>query len=118
MTALTIADLPSRWLASDIPETAIRFIRVGEPVAINLDAFPDHTFAGTVKRIGDLVDPQTRTIKVRSELNNSAGQFRPEMFATIRLSRGFRPAMVISKSALYQEQDNTAVFRELRRGEF
>ena len=65
-----------------------------------------------------VVDPQTRTIKVRAELNNSAGQFRPEMFATIRLSQGFRPAMVISKSALYQEQDRTTVFRELRRGEF
>jgi cobalt-zinc-cadmium efflux system membrane fusion protein len=118
MPVMTIADLSTVWVASDIPETAIRFIRVGEPVAINLDAFPDHTFTGTVKRIGDLVDPQTRTIKVRTELNNSAGQFRPEMFATIRLSRGFRPAMVISKSALYQEQDSTTVFRELRRGEF
>jgi cobalt-zinc-cadmium efflux system membrane fusion protein len=118
MPVMTIADLSTVWVASDIPETAIRFIRVGEPVAINIDAFPDRTFTGTVKRIGDLVDPQTRTIRVRSELNNSAGQFRPEMFATIRLSQGSRPAMVISKSALYQEQDNTAVFRELRRGEF
>jgi cobalt-zinc-cadmium efflux system membrane fusion protein len=118
MPVMTIADLSTVWVASDVPETAIRFIRIGEPVEITIDAFPDRTFTGTVKHIADLVDPQTRTIKVRAELNNSAGQFRPEMFATIRHSQGSRPALVIPKAALFQEQDRTTVFRELRRGEF
>jgi membrane fusion protein, heavy metal efflux system len=118
MPVMTIADLSTVWVSADVPETAIRFIRVGEPVAITLSAFPDQTFTGKVKRIGDLVDPQTRTIKVRAELDNSSGQFRPEMFATIRHSQGSKLAMVIPKSALFQQQDRITVFRESKKGEF
>jgi membrane fusion protein, heavy metal efflux system len=118
MPVMTIADLSTVWVAADVPETAIRLIRIGEPVSITISAFPDRTFRGTVKRIGDLVDPQTRTIKVRAELDNSSGQFRPEMFATIRHSQGLKKAMVIPKSALFQQQDRTTVFRERSRGEF
>jgi cobalt-zinc-cadmium efflux system membrane fusion protein len=118
MPVITIADLNTVWVTADVPESAIRFIRVGDPVTIGLSAFPDRTFSGRVKRIGDLVDPQTRTIKVRAELDNSSGQLRPEMFATIRHSQGSKRAMVIPKSALYQQQDRITVFRERKRGEF
>lgn len=118
MPVMTVADLSTVWVSADVPETAIRFIRVGEPVEIAISAFPDRTFTGRVKRIGDLVDPQTRTIKVRAELDNSSGQLRPEMFATIRHSRGSKRAMVIPKSALFQEQDRITVFHERSPGEF
>ena len=115
---VTIADLGTVWVASDVPETAIRFIRIGEPVSITMPAFPNRTFTGRVKRISDLVDPQTRTIKVRAELDNSSGQFRPEMSATIRHSQGTRLATVIPKSALFQQEDRTTVFREISHGKF
>jgi membrane fusion protein, heavy metal efflux system len=118
MPVMTIADLNTVWVSADVPETSIRFIRVGEAVSINMPAFPDRTFTGRVKRIGDLVDPQTRTIKVRAELDNSQGLFRPEMFATVRYSQGSKLAAVIPKSALFQQQDRTTVFRELSPGEF
>jgi cobalt-zinc-cadmium efflux system membrane fusion protein len=118
MPVMTIADLSTVWVAADIPETAIRFIRIGESVSIAMSAFPDRAFTGRVTGIADLVDPQTRTIKVRAELDNSSGQFRPEMFATVRHSQGARPATVIPKSALFQQQDRTTVFRERNRGEF
>jgi len=115
---MTIADLSTVWVSADVPETAIRLIRIGEPVSITIPAFPDSTFTARVRRIGDLVDPQTRTIKVRAELDNSSGQFRPEMFATIRHSQGSRTAIVIPKSALFQQQDRTTVFRQRSDGEF
>jgi cobalt-zinc-cadmium efflux system membrane fusion protein len=115
---LTVADLSIVWVSADVPENAIRLIQVGEPVLITLPAFPDQTFRGRVKRVGDLVDPQTRTIKVRAELNNTDGRLRPEMFATIRHTHGARQAIVIPKSALFQQQDRTTVFRERAPGEF
>ena len=118
MPVLTIADLSTVWVSADVPETAIRFIQVGEPVSITMPAFPDRAFTGRVKRIFDLVDPQTRTIKVRAELDNSQGQFRPEMFAIVRHSQGSKTATVIPKSALFQQQDRTTVFRVRNRGEF
>jgi membrane fusion protein, heavy metal efflux system len=115
---LTIADLTTIWISADVPETSIRLIRLGEPVSISLPAYPDHEFHGTVKRIGDLVDPQTRTIKVRAELGNPSGRLRPEMFATIRYSLGFTAALVIPKPALFQQQDRTTVFLERGPAEF
>jgi cobalt-zinc-cadmium efflux system membrane fusion protein len=115
---LTIADLSTVWVAADVPESSIRLIQVGEPVSITLSAFPDRTFTGRVKRIADQVDPQTRTIKVRAELNNPQAQFRPEMFATIRHSHGSEKSLVVPRSALFQQQDRTTVYLERAPGEF
>jgi membrane fusion protein, heavy metal efflux system len=115
---LTIADLSTVWVAADVPESKIGLIRVGEPVSIALAAFPDRTFTGRVKRIADQVDPQTRTIKVRAELDNSQGQFRPEMSATIRHSQGSEKSLVAPRSALFQQQDRTTVYVERAPGEF
>jgi len=115
---LTIADLSTVWVTADVPESRIRLIQKGEPVSITLAAFPDRTFTGRVKRIADQVDPQTRTIKVRAELSNPKGQFRPEMFATIRHSHGSTKSLIVPKSALFQQQDRTTVYVERAPGEF
>ena len=81
---MTIADLSTVWVTADIPEDRIRLIRIGETVEVSMPAFPGERLTGRVRRIGDAVDPQTRTIKVRAELANPVGRYRPEMFATIR----------------------------------
>ncbi len=81
---MTIADLSTVWGRSDVPESAIRFIQPGEPIDVQLTAYPGETFHGRVTRIADTVDPQTRTIKVRAEMSNAHERLRPEMFGTIR----------------------------------
>jgi cobalt-zinc-cadmium efflux system membrane fusion protein len=115
---LTIADLSTVWVAADVTETKIRLVQIGEPLFITFAAFPDKTFTGRVKRIADQVDPQTRTIKVRAELSNPEGQFRPEMFAMIRHTHGLVKSLVVPKSALFQEQERTSVYVERAPGEF
>jgi cobalt-zinc-cadmium efflux system membrane fusion protein len=115
---LTIADLRTVWVSADVPESAIRLIQVGERVAITFPAFPDRTFAGRVMRIGDLVDPETRTIKVRAELQNPQGQFRPEMFAQVRHDHGTRKLPVLPKGAVLQQEGQTLVYVERERGQF
>ena len=72
---LTIADLSSVWVTSDVPEIAIRLVKVGEPVAIQLAAYPGETLRGRVTQLGDTLDPQKRTVKVRAELSNPDGRF-------------------------------------------
>src|SRR5205814_10076338 len=81
---MTVADLSTLWASSDVPEAYIRFCRVGGTVQIELIAFPAEHFTGRVAHIADTLDPQTRTVKVRAELNNSSGRFRPEMYGRIR----------------------------------
>ena len=82
---MTIADLSTVWVTSDVPESSIRMVHNGERVDIELAAYPGEVFRGRVTQIADTVDPQTRTIKVRAEIHNARGRLRPEMFARIRL---------------------------------
>jgi cobalt-zinc-cadmium efflux system membrane fusion protein len=115
---MTIADLSTVWVTADVPEDRIRLIRTGEIVEISMPAFPGQRLTGRVTKIGDAVDPQTRTIKVRAELANPSEAYKPEMFATIRHVRGVSSLPVVPRAALLQQQDANTVFVERATGEF
>jgi membrane fusion protein, heavy metal efflux system len=115
---MTIADLSTVFMAADVPEDRIRFIQPGEHVEINLSAYPGEIFRGQVKRISDTVDPQTRTIKVRAELQNPAGRLRPEMFGEIRHKQGLRDMPVVPAGAIVQGDQRNVVYRENSPGVF
>ena len=103
-------------MAADVPESQIRLVTRGELVKITLSAYPDEVFTGTVARIADVVDPQTRTIKVRAALGNVQGRLRPEMFGEIRHEETFRKVPVIPSSAIVQSDQRTIVYREKSTG--
>jgi cobalt-zinc-cadmium efflux system membrane fusion protein len=115
---MTIADLSSVWVAADVPEALIRFVSVGERVAISFGAFPGETFSGRIARISDLLDPQTRTVKVRAELKNPGGRLRPEMFAQIRQNRGTQRLPIVPRGAVLQAEGRSTVFVERAKGEY
>jgi cobalt-zinc-cadmium efflux system membrane fusion protein len=115
---LTIADLSTVWVSSDVPESAIRFIEVGERIDVELTAYPGETFHGRVTRIADTVDPQTRTIKVRAEMDNSKGKLRPEMYGTIRHTDSMRTLPVVPAGAVTQGDGKTIVWVERAEGRF
>jgi cobalt-zinc-cadmium efflux system membrane fusion protein len=115
---MTIADLSTVWMSSDVPESMIRLIHVGDGVTITLVAYPGETFAGRVARIADVLDPQTRTVKVYVGLPNPQGRLRPEMFGSIRHTGAVRTVPVVPLSALVQEYGKSVVFLERAPGEF
>lgn len=115
---MTIADLSTVWVVSDVPESYIRFIQLGEPVEIELAAYPGETFHGRVARLADTVDAQTRTVKVRAEMDNRGGRFRPEMFGSIRHTESTQSLPVVPVGAVLQGDEQSVVFRELSRGVF
>jgi membrane fusion protein, heavy metal efflux system len=115
---MTVADLSTVWMSSDVPEPSIRLIRVGEEVEITLVAFPGEVLRGRVARIADTLDPQTRTLKVHVDLPNPVGLFRPEMFGSIRHSGRVRPQPVVPLSAIVQEYGHSVVFLEHGPGRF
>lgn len=114
----TIADLSTVWVSSDVPETAIRFIKVGEPLDIELSAYPNEHFRAAVRRIADSVDPTTRTVKVRAELQNPAGRLLPEMFGRVRHVETVAEMAAIPAQAILQGQSGTYVYRETEPGRF
>ena len=115
---MTIADLSTVWVTSQVPETYIRFVQVGERVEINLVAYPGETFDGRVSRIADTVDPQTRTVKVQAEMGNPQGRFRPEMFGSIHHIESTAMMTVIPFGAVVQDGNRTVVFVERAPGAF
>lgn len=115
---LTIADLRSVWVSSDVPENSIRLIKAGESVDITLDAYPDRSFNGRVARIADMLDPKTRAIKVMVELDNKGGLLRPEMFGRIRLLEAVLPTPVLPVGAIMQGDGRNVVYVEQSRGRF
>jgi cobalt-zinc-cadmium efflux system membrane fusion protein len=115
---MTIADLSTVWMSSDVPEPSIRFIRLGEPVEIILVAFPGEVLRGHVAQIADMLDPQTRTLRVHVDLPNPGGRFRPEMFGTMRHTGAVRSLPVVPMAAVVQEYGRNVVFVELAAGRF
>jgi cobalt-zinc-cadmium efflux system membrane fusion protein len=115
---MTIADLSTVWVSSDVPESAIRLIQPGERIDVELAAYPGETFHGKVTRIADVVDPQTRTIKVRAEMDNAHGKLRPEMYGTIRHTDSMKTRPVVPAGAVLQGDGKTTVWVEMAPGRF
>jgi cobalt-zinc-cadmium efflux system membrane fusion protein len=115
---MTIADLSTVWVTSDVPESSIRLVQMGQRVQIAFDAWPGQKFTGRVKQIADVVDPQTRTLKVRAELENPDGRLRPEMFARIVLTDKFETRPVVPAAAVMQGDAGSWVMREVGEGRF
>jgi cobalt-zinc-cadmium efflux system membrane fusion protein len=115
---MTIADLRSVWIGADVPESAIRLIEKGEPIVVELSAYPGEIFRAPVMRIADTVDPQTRTIKVEAEINNFDGRLRPEMFGRIRHSHGTKTLLAVQGGAVLQKEGSNIVMLEESQGCF
>ncbi len=115
---LSIADLSDVWVSADVPESAIRLVKIGEAFDVSLNAYPGEVFHSRVTRIADSVNPETRTIEVWAELPNPAGRFRPEMFGQVRHIESFHKVPTVPTTAVIQTQGKTIAFRELSPGKF
>jgi Cu(I)/Ag(I) efflux system membrane fusion protein len=60
-----IVDLSSVWVLADVYESELRFVEEGLTATLHLNAFPGREFTGKVVFIDPLLDPATRTVKVR-----------------------------------------------------
>ncbi len=117
-SVITIADLSTVWISSDVPESSIRKIHVGERLEAELAAYPGEQFHARVTRIADTVDPQTRTVKVRAEIQNADGRLRPEMFGRIRHVEEMRRMPVVPTGAIIQGDGQSTAYVETSPGIF
>lgn len=78
-----ITDPHHLWVQVDLPERQLDKIQVGRAVAIEVDAYPETVFMGKVVVIGGALDPVSRRIQVRCEVENPALKLKPEMFARV-----------------------------------
>ena len=76
----TVADLSRVWVKLDAYESDLPWIRYGQPVQFTAEAYPGQRFAGWISFIDPVLDPVTRTVKVRVDVPNPDGKLKPEMF--------------------------------------
>ena len=115
---MTVADLSTVWVSSQVPESYIRYVQLGERLEIALVAYPGDKFEGKVSRIADTEDPQSRTVKVQAELDNRDGKLRPEMYGSIHHIESLERVLTVAASAVVQSGDRTVVFVEMPGGRF
>lgn len=95
----TVADLRHLWISVDVYEGDLARVREGAPATITPTALPTERFHGRVTYAGGVVDPATRTFKVRVEVENAARRLRPGMFAEVRIGAPDSASGVGSDSA-------------------
>ena len=85
---VTLDDISVIKLDFDVPETAIGALHPGQTVLARSSAYPGRAIEGVVSTIDTRVDPETRSVTVRAEIDNTDGLLRPGMFLTIELVYG------------------------------
>jgi cobalt-zinc-cadmium efflux system membrane fusion protein len=84
----TVADLDMLQVMADLYERDLSLVKEGQFAKVNVEAYPGVDFPATIAAIGDIVDPSSRTIKVRAWVNNEEHKLKPEMFARLQLEVG------------------------------
>jgi len=115
----TIADLNELQVVAEVYERDLSRVSKGVAVTVTVEAYPDETFSGTIVYVGDVVDPTTRTIKVRCNVTNRDLKLKPEMFARVRLRVGSsRPVLALPKEAVIEVGGQAYVFVQAADGRY
>jgi cobalt-zinc-cadmium efflux system membrane fusion protein len=117
---LFIITNPARlWVVIDLPERDLSKVAPGQPVSVQVDAWPDDRFPGRIEKIGEVVDPATRRVQVRCSLPNPERKLKPEMYARVTLlADENRTAVRLPNTALVTEGLYSYVFVEQSPGVF
>ncbi len=109
-TLFDIADLSQLWILADVYESDLAAVRQGMAAEVRLPYQPGRVFRGSVAYINPMVEPSTRTIKVRIEVANEGSLLKPEMYADVLLRTDLGPVLFVPDSAVLKPGDRRLVF--------
>ena len=114
----TVADLSRVWAVAQVPEQQVAQVKVGQSVRIEVPALENEKLIGKLIYVGSTVNPESRTVLVRTELENSSGRLKPSMLASMLIESTPTKRMVVPITAIVREQDTDYVFTEEKPGSF
>lgn len=113
MALYRLADLSSVWVEADIYEQDLRFVEIGQPMHVDIAAYPGEHFQGRVSYIYPEVSTDTRTARIRISLANPGGRVKPGMFATAQLEAAVADrAVLVPRDAVMHSGSHDMVFVE------
>jgi Cu(I)/Ag(I) efflux system membrane fusion protein len=111
MTVFRIADLSRVWVEADVFEKDLAFVAVGQGAMVNFESYAGTPFRGRVAYVYPTVSAESRTGRIRVELQNPGGDLRPGMYATLDLQvPPTAPTLVVPRSAVIETGERTLVF--------
>jgi cobalt-zinc-cadmium efflux system membrane fusion protein len=97
----TVADLDRLQVIADVYERDLDLVKVGQTATVTVEAYQGVGFPAAIAAVGDVVDPNSRTIKVRAWVNNESHKLKPEMFARLHIQVGdAAPFLSVPKEAV------------------
>jgi Cu(I)/Ag(I) efflux system membrane fusion protein len=112
----TIADLSRIWIVGDIYEYEMPLIAIGQTATVSLSYAPDALLQARIGFIYPTVDPQTRTAKVRFELDNPGEKLKPGMYTNLELQVPLGLRLAVPKDAILESGERQIVFIHLGGG--
>jgi cobalt-zinc-cadmium efflux system membrane fusion protein len=105
-----VADLSRLWAVAEVPEQQVSQVRTGQTVTIEVPALGNEKLTGKLIFVSQTINPETRTVLVRTELDNRDGRLKPAMLASMLIEGKPVDRMVIVASAVVRENDEDHVF--------
>lgn len=112
MNTFVVADLSHVWVLADIFEQDITSIRIGQQAPFTMNAFPGRVFKGQVDFINYVLDPTTRTTKVRFNFNNKEMLLKPGMYGVVDLTIPIGLVLALPEAAVIDTGTKKIVFIE------
>jgi Cu(I)/Ag(I) efflux system membrane fusion protein len=114
----TVADLATVWVIADVFEYEAANVHMGQAATMTLTYLPGRTFHGLVSYVLPQVDPVTRTLKVRIQLNNPGYLLKPDMYGQVELHGSARRMLTVPQSAVMNSGERQVVFIDRGNGYF
>jgi cobalt-zinc-cadmium efflux system membrane fusion protein len=107
----TIGDLSTVWLVAYVRESEAPKVRAGQQLDFTVLAYPKTTFKANIDHVAASLDPNIRRLIVRATIDNSKGQFKPEMFTSVTIYTDEGDSSLgVPRDAVIYEADNARVW--------
>jgi RND family efflux transporter MFP subunit len=104
--AFTISDLRTVWVLANVYQADLKYVKSGEDVVVQTDAFPD-SFHGKISYVSPALDPNTRTLQARIVVDNPGEKLKRDMFCTVLVTAGLlKNALAVPNSAVLRDDNN------------
>ncbi|MBX3167581.1 MAG: efflux RND transporter periplasmic adaptor subunit [Candidatus Eremiobacteraeota bacterium] len=116
---VTVLDSDHVWAWVDLPPELVTQVKLHSVVQVRVDAIRDRTFEGRLTFINPEVDPDTKKLRARLEMQNSSGLLRPNMFAQVTLPLGqLRRVLSLPAEAVMTIENKRVVYVQEEPGHF
>lgn len=105
-----VAELSRVWAVAQVPEQQVSQVQEGQSVQIEVPALANEKLVGKLIYVGQTINPETRTVLVRTELDNKDGRLKPAMLASMLIESAPTERLVVPQSAIVRENDSDYVF--------